>query len=105
MDGSESAASAANEGCPIAEAIADVRKRVQEASAKRAAGVPKAKLIAVSKTKPVSDLMAAYATGQRVFGENYVQELIDKAPEMPDDVEWHFIGNLQSKKANSLIAK
>jgi PLP dependent protein len=74
MDGSDTTAAAGtqSEACPIAEAIADVRKRVQEASAKRAAGVPEAKLIAVSKTKPVSDLMAAYATGQRVFGENYV---------------------------------
>jgi PLP dependent protein len=72
MDGSDTAANNPTEACPIAEAIADVRRRVQEASAKRAAGVPEAKLIAVSKTKPVSDLMAAYATGQRVFGENYV---------------------------------
>ncbi|WP_313807557.1 YggS family pyridoxal phosphate-dependent enzyme [Flavobacterium sp.] len=55
-------------------------------------------LVAVSKTKPVSDLMEAYEAGQRVFGENYVQELVDKQPQLPNDVEWHFIGHLQSNK-------
>ncbi|WP_442787767.1 YggS family pyridoxal phosphate-dependent enzyme [Flavobacterium suncheonense] len=55
-------------------------------------------LVAVSKTKPVSDLMEAYDAGQRVFGENYVQELVDKQPQLPNDVEWHFIGHLQSNK-------
>lgn len=55
-------------------------------------------LVAVSKTKPVSDLMEAYNAGQRVFGENYVQELVDKQPQLPNDVAWHFIGHLQSNK-------
>ena len=55
-------------------------------------------LVAVSKTKPVSDLMEAYNAGQRVFGENYVQELVDKQPQLPKDVAWHFIGHLQSNK-------
>lgn len=55
-------------------------------------------LVAVSKTKPVSDLMEAYNAGQRIFGENYVQELVDKQPQLPNDVEWHFIGHLQSNK-------
>ncbi|MGX7666184.1 YggS family pyridoxal phosphate-dependent enzyme [Flavobacterium pedocola] len=55
-------------------------------------------LVAVSKTKPVSDLMEAYNAGQRIFGENYVQELVDKQPQFPNDVEWHFIGHLQSNK-------
>ena len=56
------------------------------------------KLVAVSKTKPVQDLQEAYATGQRIFGENYVQELVDKQAQLPADIEWHFIGNLQSNK-------
>ena len=56
------------------------------------------KLVAVSKTKPVQDLEEAYAAGQRIFGENYVQELVDKQAQLPTDIEWHFIGNLQSNK-------
>jgi len=60
-------------------------------------------LVAVSKTKPVSDLMEAYEAGQRVFGENYVQELVDKEKELPKDIQWHFIGHLQSRKVK-LIA-
>lgn len=55
-------------------------------------------LVAVSKTKPIADLMEAYNAGQRIFGENYVQELVDKQPQLPNDVEWHFIGHLQSNK-------
>ena len=60
-------------------------------------------LVAVSKTKPISDLMEAYEAGQRVFGENYVQELVDKHEQMPNDVEWHFIGHLQSRKAKLIV--
>ena len=55
-------------------------------------------LLPVSKTKPISDLMEAYNHGVKVFGENYVQELVVKAEEMPKDIEWHFIGHLQSNK-------
>ncbi len=55
-------------------------------------------LIAVSKTKPNADLMELYALGQRAFGENYVQELVDKAASLPKDIQWHFIGHLQSNK-------
>eukprot|EP00466_Bigelowiella_natans_P021492 jgi/Bigna1/48042/estExt_Genewise1.C_210130 len=62
-----------------------------------------AELIAVSKTKPVELLRHAYDAGQRAFGENYAQELIEKAPQMPDDTEWHFIGKLQSNKINPIL--
>jgi pyridoxal phosphate enzyme (YggS family) len=55
-------------------------------------------MLPVSKTKPISDLMEAYNHGVKVFGENYVQELVAKAEEMPKDIEWHFIGHLQSNK-------
>lgn len=55
-------------------------------------------LVAVSKTKPVEDILALYALGQRDFGENYVQELADKQAELPKDIRWHFIGHLQSNK-------
>jgi len=55
-------------------------------------------ILPVSKTKPIFDLMEAYNHGVKVFGENYVQELVAKAEEMPKDIEWHFIGHLQSNK-------
>jgi hypothetical protein len=55
-------------------------------------------LIAVSKTKPVSDLQELYDLGQRAFGENYVQELVEKEAVLPKDIQWHFIGHLQSNK-------
>jgi pyridoxal phosphate enzyme (YggS family) len=59
-------------------------------------------LVAVSKTKPVADLMEAYHAGQRVFGENYVQELVEKHEALPKDIQWHFIGHLQSRKVKQL---
>ncbi|NBL64267.1 YggS family pyridoxal phosphate-dependent enzyme [Flavobacterium sp. NST-5] len=59
-------------------------------------------LVAVSKTKPVSDLMEAYEAGQRIFGENYVQELVEKHEQLPQDIEWHFIGHLQSRKVKQI---
>ncbi|MEG2101981.1 MAG: YggS family pyridoxal phosphate-dependent enzyme [Flavobacterium sp.] len=55
-------------------------------------------LVAVSKTKPVSDLMQAYEAGQRIFGENKIQEMTDKWEEMPKDIQWHMIGHVQSNK-------
>lgn len=55
-------------------------------------------LVAVSKTKPAEMLQEAYDAGQRDFGENYVQELIDKEAALPKDIHWHFIGHLQSNK-------
>ena len=57
-----------------------------------------AQLIAVSKTKPKEDLLQAYETGQRAFGENKVQELTEKAEVLPKDIEWHMIGHLQRNK-------
>ncbi len=55
-------------------------------------------LVAVSKTKPVSDLMQAYEAGQRVFGENKIQEMTEKWEQMPKDIQWHMIGHIQSNK-------
>lgn len=72
----------------IAERLAEVKNTLKE-------GVS---LIAVSKTKPNEMLLAAYDAGQRDFGENYVQELVDKAAALPKDIRWHFIGHLQSNK-------
>ncbi len=61
------------------------------------------KLVAVSKFHPVSRLMEAYDAGQRVFGENRPQELAQKVPQMPPDVEWHFIGHLQTNKLKLVL--
>jgi pyridoxal phosphate enzyme (YggS family) len=55
-------------------------------------------LVAVSKTKPVSDLMEAYDAGQRIFGENKIQEMVDKWEQLPKDIEWHMIGHVQTNK-------
>ena len=57
-----------------------------------------ARLVAVSKTKPESQILELYQKGHRVFGENRVQEVVQKAENLPKDIEWHFIGHLQSKK-------
>ena len=102
MGGAGAMAAAGGAGL-VAEALEAVRGRVAAASSgKGASAAPR--LVAVGKTKPVGLLQEAYAAGQRVFGENYAQELIEKAPQMPDDVRWHFIGHLQSNKARGLVA-
>ena len=62
-------------------------------------------LVAVSKTKPIEDLKVAYDLGQKDFGENKVQELIDKVEALPKDIRWHFIGNLQTNKVKYLVGK
>ncbi|MCX6221572.1 MAG: YggS family pyridoxal phosphate-dependent enzyme [Bacteroidia bacterium] len=63
----------------------------------------KVKLVAVSKTKSVDQIMEAYQTGQRLFGENKVQELIGKWQQLPKDIEWHYIGHLQSNKVKQIV--
>ena len=60
------------------------------------------KLVAVSKTMPVNYLLEAYEAGQRIFGENKAQEIINKQPLLPADIEWHFIGHLQTNKVKYL---
>jgi len=62
-----------------------------------------ATLVAVSKTKPIEDIQALYALGQRDFGENYVQELTEKQARLPADIRWHFIGHLQSNKVKYIV--
>ena len=59
---------------------------------------PHVTLVAVSKTKPISDLMEAYNAGQRIFGENKIQEMTGKWEQMPKDIEWHMIGHVQTNK-------
>lgn len=61
-------------------------------------------LVAVSKTKPVSELMEAYEAGQRVFGENKIQEMADKHLQMPKDIQWHMIGHVQRNKVKYMAS-
>ncbi len=61
-------------------------------------------LVAVSKTKPVSDLMEAYNSGQRIFGENKIQEMVEKQELMPKDIEWHMIGHVQRNKVKYMAS-
>lgn len=75
----------------------DVYRRLMAECAAR-----KVTLVAVSKTKPISDILELYNLGHRDFGENYVQELTQKQPQLPPDVRWHFIGHLQSNKVKFL---
>lgn len=63
----------------------------------------KVKLVAVSKTKSIEQIYQAYRTGHRAFGENKIQELIKKWQELPKDIEWHFIGHLQSNKVKQIV--
>jgi len=61
-------------------------------------------LVAVSKTKPINDLMEAYNAGHRVFGENKIQEMVEKYEQMPKDVKWHMIGHVQSNKVKYMAS-
>jgi len=65
---------------------------------------PNVTLVAVSKTKPVSDLMEAYDAGQRIFGENKIQEMVEKHEQMPKDMEWHMIGHVQRNKVKFMAS-
>ena len=72
---------------------------IKENLLKIQASIPKnVTLVAVSKTKPIADLQEAYDAGQRVFGENKIQEMVDKFDILPKDIKWHMIGHLQSNK-------
>jgi pyridoxal phosphate enzyme (YggS family) len=81
----------------IASSLSSVLESINAASSKPV------RLVAVSKYKPAEDIRAAYDAGQRHFGENYIQELIAKSAELPDDMKWHFIGALQSNKCKPLV--
>ncbi|CAI8590619.1 unnamed protein product [Vicia faba] len=87
-----------------AASLKTVLDRVHQAADRSNRNVKEIRVVAASKTKPVSALRQVYDAGHRFFGENYVQEIIDKAPQLPEDIEWHFIGNLQSNKVKPLLA-
>ncbi|ERN05495.1 proline synthase co-transcribed bacterial homolog protein [Amborella trichopoda] len=84
-------------------ALRSVISRVQIAAERSGRSSDQVRLVAVSKTKPVELIRQVYDAGHWSFGENYVQELVDKAPQLPGDIEWHFIGHLQSNKAKTLV--
>lgn len=89
----------------LKDSLNEVKKNISEAC-KRAGRDPKdVTLIAVSKTKPVEMLSEVYNEGVRDFGENYVQELVDKIEIMPKDIRWHMIGHLQRNKVKYLVGK
>lgn len=85
----------------VADGLAQVRDRIARAARAASRDPEHIQLVAVSKTKPASAVREAYAAGQRDFGENYAQELAEKADELLDldGIRWHFIGHLQSNKA------
>jgi PLP dependent protein len=87
----------------VAASLSQISERVSAASAK-SGRLRMPRLVAVSKTKPADAVREAYAAGHRHFGENYVQELVTKAGELPADIQWHFIGTLQSNKAKALLS-
>ncbi len=77
-----------------------VAENIQEITSRLPGGV---RLVAVSKFHPAEMIQEAYDAGQRLFGENHAQELVAKAPVLPRDVEWHFIGHLQKNKVRSIM--
>ncbi|MFR5601484.1 MAG: YggS family pyridoxal phosphate-dependent enzyme [Lachnospiraceae bacterium] len=89
----------------IREQLEQVREQIKEACARSGRDQSEVTLIAVSKTKPVELLMEAYEAGARDFGENKVQEILDKVPKMPKDCRFHMIGHLQRNKVKQVIDK
>ncbi len=77
-----------------------ITQNIQRLTAQLPQGV---KLVAVSKFHPIERLQEAYDAGQRIFGENRAQELASKAPQLPSDIEWHFIGHLQKNKVRMIM--
>ena len=86
----------------IAERLREVREEIRAAAVAAGRNPDEVRLVAVSKTRPAADVIAAYQAGQIVFGENYVQELAAKVPQVSGPLEWHFIGHLQSNKVRQI---
>lgn len=89
----------------IKENLENVRSKIKESIVKSGRNAEDVVLIAVSKTKPVSDVVEAYNAGVRDFGENKVQELVDKYEQLPKDIRWHMIGHLQTNKVKYIVDK
>lgn len=89
----------------LKENLHEVEKKIQAACERAGRDRSEVTLIAVSKTKPVEDLMEIYDAGVRTFGENKVQEMCDKMERMPEDIKWHMIGHLQRNKVKYIVGK
>lgn len=89
----------------LAENLQQVNANIEKACAAVGRAPGEVTLVAVSKTKPVSMLQEAYDAGARVFGENKVQEIMDKYDQLPSDIQWHMIGHLQRNKVKYIIDK
>ena len=89
----------------ITENLEQVRKNIEEACRAVNRDPGEVTLISVSKTKPVSMLQEAYDAGSRDFGENKVQEIMDKYPQLPSDIRWHMIGHLQRNKVKYIVGQ
>ena len=89
----------------IAHNLQEVTRKIEDAALKAGRNPGDVTLIAVSKTKPVSMLLEAYEQGCRDFGENKVQELVEKYQIMPKDIHWHMIGHLQRNKVKYIVDK
>ncbi len=89
----------------IRENLSAVEEKIANACRKAGRNRGEVTLVAVSKTKPLSDLREAYEAGAKDFGENKVQELTDKIPELPSDIRWHMIGHLQRNKVKYIVGK
>ena len=89
----------------ISDNIRKVKEKIAQSCERAGRADNEVTLIAVSKTKPVALLKQAYDAGIRDFGENKVQELVDKLPQLPDDIRWHMIGHLQRNKVKYIIDK
>jgi pyridoxal phosphate enzyme (YggS family) len=87
----------------IKEQLIKVREEIALTAEQAGREPDSVKLLAVSKTFPAEAVVAAYEAGQRLFGENRVQELNSKAPELPDDIQWHLIGHLQNNKVSHAL--
>ncbi len=83
----------------IAKNISRITDKIEESARKAGRDAKTIQLVAVSKTKPVAAMLAAIGCGQNVFGENYIQEVLEKRPQLPAEAKIHFIGHLQSNKA------
>ncbi|GJQ09819.1 hypothetical protein GpartN1_g1610.t1 [Galdieria partita] len=87
----------------VRQALCGIVEQVRQTCVQCGRGDDIPRIVAVSKTKPPSMIMEAYDAGHRHFGENYVQELVEKAATLPKDIQWHFIGHLQSNKVKRLL--
>jgi hypothetical protein len=85
--------------------LAHINKQILAAAVKAGRDPDSVRLVAVSKTRPAADIIAAFRAGQMLFGENYIQELVPKLAEVHEAVQWHFIGHLQSNKVKYIAGQ